>query len=167
MEPSPHELQEVARRLDSDPYVLGEAEVFSLIFSALNSFDRLSAASQQATSLMLVGAVQITLKACKRAIQCGAPDSEGRSCRTLLKVAVYLLSWLVQEAEKLQADAPQPKKGPGTAKSGKRGKADDIQNYVWETHREQAALRLQEVVDVSMSAQSPSQMRVTVRVETA
>ena len=77
----------------------------------------------------------------------------------MLKAAVYLQTWLVQEAEKmmtLAAGAALAVKAPVRGKGAKKKKKDEDEEVIgeafsWEDHRETAALRLLEALDLDLT----------------
>ena len=98
-------LLRAAERLKDEAAALAEPETFDLAYAANSSFAQLPADAQQATCELMAVAVQQAARACKRALSDSAPDRELAQCRSVLKAAVYLQFWLVQEAEKVQAKA--------------------------------------------------------------
>ena len=168
MDASAHDLKGLTKRVADNGLALADPGAFDIAFSALHSFARLDPSAQEATAILLVGAiardesgrratsderdadlsagtVQAALKACKRAVQTHASDQEGVLCCAVLKAAVYLLSWLVQEAEKALAEKAAA--ASTQRKVGGKGK-QSAATFDWEAYRAQAALRLQEVLDV-------------------
>ena len=120
------------------------------------SREPLDAEQIERASDLSAGMVGTVLRACKHVVQIGAADEAVARCRAALKAAVYLLSWLVQVAEKAHADKAAGAVANPTGKGKKRaGKAEAEIAFDWEAHREEAALRLQEVLDVSNRSRSP------------
>ena len=83
------------------------------------------------------------------ALGASAPDRELAQWRSLLKAAVYLQSWLLQEAERYSAQASEmaaatkPKGARGAKKGAKeKDKGDHSDAFSWDAHRETAVLRL-------------------------
>lgn len=172
---TPWSLEQHAQRIANDAVAaLCDDGAFSVAFSAINNFASLDSEAQAATVTLVVGIpmregarraacdlsagmVGTVLRACKHVVQIGAADEAVARCRAALKAAVYLLSWLVQVAEKAHADKAAGAVANPTGKGKKRaGKAEAEIAFDWEAHREEAALRLQEVLDVSSRSRSPS-----------
>ena len=121
---TPWSLEQHAQRIANDAVAaLCDDGAFSVAFSAINNFASLDSEAQAATVTLVVGIpmregarraacdlsagmVGTVLRACKHVVQIGAADEAVARCRAALKAAVYLLSWLVQVAEKAHAERP-------------------------------------------------------------
>ena len=119
---TPWSLEQHAQRIANDAVAaLCDDGAFSVAFSAINNFASLDSEAQAATVTLVVGIpmregarraacdlsagmVGTVLRACKHVVQIGAADEAVARCRAALKAAVYLLSWLVQVAEKAHAE---------------------------------------------------------------
>ena len=94
-------------------------------------------------------------KASKRALAGSAPDRELAERRAVLKAAVYLQAWLLQEAEKLNAAAAdaataiKPARGKGGKKAAAAKAADT--DFSWDAQRETAVLRLLEALELNLT----------------
>ena len=117
-----------AESVRQDAMALATSEIFDLAYASLKAYNSLPADACAALAKFVGDALQHVAKACKRAVSSSAPDSELAQCRSVLKAAVYLQVWLLQDAEKANATrqeaavAIKPAKG---AKGAKKGKAAD------------------------------------------
>ena len=149
-------LRDATRQVDADIFTLNQ--VFSLAYAALSSFCSLSRDAQDSLCDLATSSVQHATRACKRALLASAADAHLAECRTSLTVAVYLLSWFVQEAEKqeatrmLAAAAGKTVKGKGQKKSSAKESASI---WDWSTRRESGLHRLQEVRQQCPLSQRP------------
>ena len=86
-------------------------------------------------------------KGCKRALDSSASDAELGRCRTALQMAVFLHSWVVQEAEKQHSKAGVSATTSRARKESKnkQGAAEDDNSSSWGSLRESAALHMLEV----------------------
>ena len=152
-----------ADAVSQEPMALANAEIFDLAYAGLKAFNTLPADAAAALVDLVTGAVQHAGKACKRAISSSAPDRELADCRSVLKAAVYLLVWLLQEAEKAHAtrqeaanavkagkSAMAPKGAKGSKKTKAAAAARD-ESFDWGECREIALLRLHEVVELKLT----------------
>ena len=109
-------LRDATRQVDADIFTLNQ--VFSLAYAALSSFCSLSRDAQDSLCDLATSSVQHATRACKRALLASAADAHLAECRTSLTVAVYLLSWFVQEAEKQEATRMLAAAAGKTVKAG-------------------------------------------------
>lgn len=139
-------LKDAANRIEDDPLVLSAEATFALAYSSIDSFSQLSAEARNGACELASTAVEQATRACKRALLALASDAELAQWRAVLMAATYLLSWLMGEAEKLQATASlaaaAAKPARGAGKGAKKAAADA---WTWDAHREKSALRLLEV----------------------
>lgn len=144
-----------AERIKEEPATIASQSTFDLMYSAVRSFASLPADAQRATCELCTVVVQQAAKAAKRALVAQARDRELAQWRALLKAAAYLLTWLVQEAEKVQAIAAdaalaaKPARGRGGGK--KAASAREADTFQFEEYREPAALRMLEALELDLS----------------
>jgi hypothetical protein len=137
------QLKDVRGRIgERDAIAISESETFTLVYSVLRNFGDFTSEAQQCTCDVILDAVNGVRGGCKRALHTSASDDALATMRSTLQMAVFLLGWLVHEAEKLQAKAVQmpaarTKRGAKAPQGGK--------GWQWEDFRETAAHRLQEV----------------------
>lgn len=145
-------LKQAAERVADDAGALAEQATFSLAYSALRSFASLPAAAQTQTCRLAASAVTHAAKACKHALL--ESSTSLAQARATLKAAVYLQVWLIQEAEKVAAkaalSASASAKLPARGKSSKKIAAKEVEVWSWDEHRETAALRLLEALELSL-----------------
>ena len=95
------ELEDVAARLEDDPLLLAEPANFDPLYSAVRHFGALGAEARDRTQEVIGEALKGATRVCKRTINSmGCSDDELAERRQLLRLAAFLQSWLVREAER-------------------------------------------------------------------
>ena len=144
----------MAARLEDDPLLLAEPANFDPLYSAVRHFGALGTEARDRTQEVIGEALKGATRVCKRTINAvGGSDDELAERRQLLRLAAFLQSWLVREAEKLAAEvlpsavlaaAAKPKKG------GKKGAAAAEKGWSWAEQRESAALLLLHALELDL-----------------
>lgn len=150
----PGELEDVAARLEDDPLLLAEPANFDPLYSAVRHFGALGTEARDRTQEVIGEALKGATLVCKRTINAmGGSDDELAERRQLLRLAAFLQSWLVREAEKLAAEAlpnaalaaaAKPKKG------GKKGAAVAEKGWSWAEQRESAMVLLLNALELDL-----------------
>ena len=144
----------MAARLDDDPLLLAEPANFDPLYSAVRHFGALGTEARERTQEVIGEALKGATLVCKRTINAmGGSDDELAERRQLLRLAAFLQSWLVREAEKLAAEAlpnaalaaaAKPKKG------GKKGAAVAEKGWSWSEQRESAVVLLLHALELDL-----------------
>ena len=96
----------MAARLDDDPLLLAEPANFDPLYSAVRHFGALGTEARERTQEVIGEALKGATLVCKRTINAmGGSDDELAERRQLLRLAAFLQSWLVREAEKLAEES--------------------------------------------------------------
>ena len=144
----------MAARLEDDPLLLAEPANFDPLYSAVRHFGALGTEARDRTQEVIGEALKGATLVCKRTINAmGGSDDELAERRQLLRLAAFLQSWLVREAEKLAAEAlpnaalaaaAKPKKG------GKKGAAVAEKGWSWSEQRESALVLLLHALELDL-----------------
>lgn len=124
-----------------------DKETFALLYSIVRSFANMTQAVQKRTCEVIFSAVKNVTRGCKRALASSASDADLALWRSALQRAVFLHTWLVQEAEKNNSkldattSSTRPRKGTKASKEA----TDEKEPRFWESLREDAALRMIDV----------------------
>ena len=144
----------MAARLEDDSLLLAEPANFDPLYSAVRHFGALGTEARDRTQEVIGEALKGATLVCKRTINAmGGSDDELAERRQLLRLAAFLQSWLVREAEKLAAEAlpnaalaaaAKPKKG------GKKGAAVAEKGWSWSEQRESAVVQLLHALELDL-----------------
>lgn len=150
-------LGDLAERVDDNALALADQASFDLLYSAVKALPTLRPAVCQRTCEVASAALRSAARACKRALAASVCDAELAELRTVLKMAAFFQTWLVQEAEKMEANkaslsAAAPKAAAAGKKGGKKAAAADEEAWSWEPSREDAVLRLLEALELDLRA---------------
>jgi hypothetical protein len=137
-------LKDAANRLEDDNAIaIADSSTFNLLYSVLRRFETFDHKAQELTCSVIIAAVKGISRGCKRALVSSASDEDLSCLRSALLMAIFLLGWLVQEAEKFNAKAGLM---PSAVRAKKGAKTiPESKGRYWEDLREPAALRLLEV----------------------
>ncbi|KAL3920930.1 MAG: hypothetical protein SGPRY_005077 [Prymnesium sp.] len=129
-----------------------DKETFALLYSIVRSFANMTQAVQKRTCEVIFSAVKNVTRGCKRALASSASDADLALWRSALQRAVFLHTWLVQEAEKNNSkfdtttSSTRPRKGTKASKEA----TDEKEPRFWESLREDAALRMIDVLELDL-----------------